>query len=1384
MAGVHFSDITLGAGILPHSDYEHGHGVTFSDVNLDGFFDLFISNAMRDIKLKDRLYINQGNGKFSEQAAQHGTTDPGLTHSIVSGDYDNDGDLDVFFSNMSIYEDHHAGYGRNALYQNNGQGYFVDITDDSGISKERNDTRGAVAFDANNDGWLDIYAVNWGQPCEFYLNRGDGRFRRENRGTEGPQDDESAKQGVTAADFDNDGDIDIYVCRRETENWLLVNGGGGYFSERAADYGVDVGGRSHGAVFVDIDRDADLDLFVINYRSSGASVPYVNVFINNGDGTFTDRTMDYKIPDSGYSAVFGDVDNDADPDMLLVKNQEKDTGARPQLYLNDGDGNLTLARKSGVEVAAQDARGAGFADIDRDGDIDFFIACKDGQSYLLRNDLQNDNHYLDVLCYGPQGDYGGYGSKVSIYEPGHMGDNDHLLGYQESISQYAYLCQNQTALHFGLGSHTTCDVRIVLTDQTVHEFRGVQSDQLFICKNPAHLQYLSGDNQHGWTDRPLAEALAVRITRGDSPAPDLDVSFTALNGGYILESQPVKTDADGIASVHFLLGSNAGDYTVRASSPETGDEQVLFHAEGSVPPVHLIKTGGDHQTGPVGEPLSIPLTVKTVHPDGKAVPDQTVVFTAAPENGTFQSQQTIEITTDSLGQACSIWTLGTQSGAQYVTAALDTETVVFTATAMHHDPHHLVSEFTARPVRAAESCLVPCKIVDQYGNPVPDQIVQYEITSGNGVIQGKTDFMQKTDSSGYTAAVWRMGANHNWANCLKVSSIYNNQQLENSPLLIEIPEILPPSLGQSILFATDSVIADGIDQAEIHLFLKNDSGVPLPDYHPEFIVSGAFNSLCMTDTVTDETGQANAYLSSTKAENKSIRIHIPDHGAVFPDTVTVQFTPPGYTAFSLVKTGGDNQQDTVAHVLQNPLSIKVINSAQMPIPGQPVIFQIEKGNGRIHGDNRVTVYSDSTGLARVFLTLGTLAKTYSDSVSAFLYEENKLGFHESALADRPDSLVRLTTDTLSCPAAGYAPVNLSLRVQDQYGNPIPGKVVHFFAQNGGYFPDDSLCVTDRYGQCECRVITGPKRQYYRFVAAVENIQNYFVVDPETPLYFFERPDTVFIDAMQHTAELKVRLVNFKHDPVPGKTVIFSVLQGDAELLTPSTIQSDSTGAADCSVKLNSPENCTVIQAWCGLDSIQFPLVYKNPTLISDLCLSPLYIKGNRVALTWNRPVRQDISGFTIERAQQSKADFIMLEPWLACPANQQQFTFTDESVQAGATYHYRISALNYKGTMISRAFIEINTPLHLKLHPVYPNPFNSQTCIEFDLPSSLHITMNLYNVNGQLIKTLVHDQMQAGTHHMTFDATDNGGHILPSGLYILVLKTPDAHQQQRILLLK
>ncbi len=572
-SGRGFTDVTAASLTGGYSASGYGQGSSFGDIDKDGWMDLFVSNGTSYGPMPDLLYINKGNGTFSEEAAARGTLSRGLTKAILLADFDNDADLDAFFGNIPLEAGDPAGI--NALYFNDGSGNFSEGGTAAGLVQTPKTSNGSVALDMEGDGDLDLFVVTSGELNELYENDGSGRFTLVQRGVEGSVEDTQlfGRQGVTAGDVDNDGDIDIYICRRQESatqaapNWLFINDGSGHFTEEAAARGAAINGRSHGATFADIDYDGDLDLFVVNYLLTTNNVPLLNVLINDGTGHFIDRSSIYNLPVSGYTAAFGDMDNDADLDLLLLRNGEKDAGAKPQLYMNDGNGQFILAEDSGVEVAAVDARSVALADVDRDGDLDIYMACAKGANFLVRNDLDNGYHWLDILCMGAKGDLGGIGAKVILYEAGYLGESAHIIGFQEVGSQFGYMSQNPVQLHFGLGTRTTCDIRVILTDQQTIDIPGAAADQLLRLAppEPARIPTMikgSGEGQELQPGQEFGEDFTARIMdQYGRPVVNQAVLFEVLAGGGHLRGEArleILSDDEGYASVYWTPGPYKG----------------------------------------------------------------------------------------------------------------------------------------------------------------------------------------------------------------------------------------------------------------------------------------------------------------------------------------------------------------------------------------------------------------------------------------------------------------------------------------------------------------------------------------------------------------------------------------------------------------------------------------------------------------------------------------------------------------------------------------------------------------------------------------------------------------------------------------------------------
>ena len=262
----------------------YGMGVTVGDINDDGRLDLYVTNLA-----SNQMFLNQGDGTFSDVTRRSGTDDPRWSTSAAFLDYDRDGRLDLFVSNyvdFSVTKNPTCYATSSALdycgpdayqplpdrlFRNRGEGIFEDVSSKSGIDREFGAGLGVATADFNGDGWTDIYVANDGDPNQLWVNQKDGTFRNEalwsgaalNRVGQA-----EAGMGVDAADFDGDGDEDLFVTHlTEETNTLYVNQGNGLFDDRTIETGLHMPSfrfTGFGTGWLDFDNDGWLDLLALN----------------------------------------------------------------------------------------------------------------------------------------------------------------------------------------------------------------------------------------------------------------------------------------------------------------------------------------------------------------------------------------------------------------------------------------------------------------------------------------------------------------------------------------------------------------------------------------------------------------------------------------------------------------------------------------------------------------------------------------------------------------------------------------------------------------------------------------------------------------------------------------------------------------------------------------------------------------------------------------------------------------------------------------------------------------------------------------------------------------------------------------------------------------
>ncbi len=489
-----FTRITAGAIV---NDGGASRSVNWVDYDNDGYLDLFVSNGLEGGQ-NNFLYHNNHDGTFTKI-----TTGPLVTGHAPSdgsswGDYDNDGDLDAVV--VAWYD------SSNAFFQNNGGGAFTQILSGP-IVNDRGYSETCTWGDYDNDGYLDLYVSNSGAPSVggpkvnfLYHNNHDGTFTKMTTGT--VVADAFYSRGATWVDYDNDGDVDLFVVNERGQNNTLYKNmlretGTATFTKITVGSIVNDGGNSMSASWGDADNDGDLDVFVANgWPASSLSLFY----LNNGDGTFAKVLNDTIVKSSDFymGSVWADFDNDGDLD-LFVTTAYGPSASRNFLYKNKliETGTLSFER-IGVGDIVNDlgnSYGCAWGDYDRDGDLDLFVAKtlnENENNALYRNDNNNGNHWLEVRSVGNLSNRSGIGAKIRIKA---TINGQQRWQLREVDGQSGYCGQNLDQ-HFGLGNASVIDsMKIQWPSGGVDVYTNVAVDRIVTAREGAGPMPV--DDRHG-----------------------------------------------------------------------------------------------------------------------------------------------------------------------------------------------------------------------------------------------------------------------------------------------------------------------------------------------------------------------------------------------------------------------------------------------------------------------------------------------------------------------------------------------------------------------------------------------------------------------------------------------------------------------------------------------------------------------------------------------------------------------------------------------------------------------------------------------------------------------------------------------------------------------
>jgi enediyne biosynthesis protein E4 len=539
--GVTFVDVVKGSGLDVETIFggvrsnkylleTTGCGLAFYDYDNDGWLDVFMVNGWRlegfpkGHEPHCRLFKNNRDGTFTDVTKGSGLEiRTGWGQACCVGDYDNDGNDDLFVTY----------YGQNALYHNNGNGTFTDVTERTGLIQPGPKTRwntGCTWVDYDRDGHLDLFVANYVDfdlktaplpeegPCTYkgivvacgppglsggknilYHNNGDGTFT-----------DVSEKAGmwnaigtyglsVAASDLDNDGWPDIYVANDSAPATLYLNQKDGTFKDVAIENGAALSAEAKpqagmGVSIGDYNRDGNLDIVKTNFAGDTDSL-----YTNLGEGVFEDRTYPSGLGVNtrllGWGVGFFDMDNDGWLDILMsnghvypeVDKSKADLkyAEHKYLYRNLRNGRFEEVTNQGGPGITESApaRGCAFGDYDNDGDLDIAVNCVNAIPQLLRCDSTLNRNWIKIKLVGVKSNRTGIGSRVLVTAKTLPATDKPLVQMDELRSGGSYFSQNDMRMHFGLQQARKVDmVEVRWLSGQVDQVKDLEVNRLYVIE--------------------------------------------------------------------------------------------------------------------------------------------------------------------------------------------------------------------------------------------------------------------------------------------------------------------------------------------------------------------------------------------------------------------------------------------------------------------------------------------------------------------------------------------------------------------------------------------------------------------------------------------------------------------------------------------------------------------------------------------------------------------------------------------------------------------------------------------------------------------------------------------------------------------------------------
>ncbi|HHM23511.1 MAG TPA: T9SS type A sorting domain-containing protein [Bacteroidetes bacterium] len=861
--------------------------------------------------------------------------------------------------------------------------------------------------------------------------------------------------------------------------------------------------------------------------------------------------------------------------------------------------------------------------------------------------------------------------------------------------------------------------------------------------------------------------------RYGNPVPDARVEIS-VSGTKNFVTQPLyTTDSSGVAVGYVasiapgtkLIYAKDLDHNVVLSTPA----EVRFLADQAR---RATLFAGNEQRRNVGTLLQNPLVVLITDNFDNPVPDYPVTFRAKTEGGYILEDQ--HVRTDSLGLASVHYVLSETPGINTIEADagdLTGSPVIFLETGEENPPHRLLyvsgGNQTATVGKLPDDSLT-VRVVDQAGNPVKNVAVTFSVTFGGGEVV--TPQPVKTDYLGLARAQVRCGTE-------LVTQVVSAsaEGLVGSPVTFLIDT--RPDAPHQIEIASGGAQEVPLQASSqpLTVRVRDRYGNPVPQAAVHFeVVAGEGTVVTSQPVLTGPSGLASATVrTGTQAGRLVVKAWLsarPEASVRFELSVL-----PGEPAFLSIHSG-DGQRGTTGMLLPLPLRAIIRDAYGNPVPGQPVNFVVTKGDASIVGDG--TKYTDEEGIASCYLQIGSATGRIEVYAVSPKIPNAVLIFRLTAVQNQPPVMDDIADqriserETLELILHGVDPDGDSLIASAE---PMPRGAAISQLDSASW----KFSWTPDFDQAgEYRVIFMLRDTDGGFAADTVTITVLNVNRPPVITYFSPPRDTSLVTGQSLWLELRAS------DPDGDPLRFFWTRNGQP--------------VADSSAYEYSPgpdftgQDLIVGYATDGTDTVQHRWIITVKTAVELVDFRAVAdLERNTITLIWQTAAERNTAGFEVWRSTRPGDGFALLTEKLIPAQGKGVYQFTDDGVEAGIRYYYKLADVSATGRRAEHGPVaaEIALPLKFSLSQSFPNPLSLRhgagvAVIKLEIPKPVHARVRIFNLLGQTVRELVNRQLAPGRYEITWNGRDSQGNLVSSGVYFYELRAGNFKAIRRMVLLR